>query len=326
MKSILSSCAQDFMRLLTNALFWVLTATLAVIVLVVNLALPKEVAPDTVEKLTYNAPADLAFGVPAESEAALREAVRQGDAIGFLFADDGVTIVHPGFSEKTLNIYMLELEFAQSGAMPALLNVSYLDEAAKEIPFNLRFTPIFIAFEALVIGFILGGALMLAEKQDGTVRALRVSPFGTAKYVLSKTLLFSLLGTLYASLICLLTIGTSVNWGVFLPLSFVGTAVFTMIGLAYTAPFRDMSGWFFSMALLLSVNMLPVISYSSPAFTPLWMRLIPSYPILMAYRRAVFGGSIDTWFVVISIASWCVASYLLAVVFVRKKHLRGVRA
>lgn len=326
MKSILSTCVQDSKRLLTNALFWVLTATLAVIVLVVDLALPKEMASQTVQELTYNAPAGLAFGTPAESELALREAVQDGTAVGFVFGNDGVTIVHPGFSQKTLQIYLLELQYAQSGTMPEIVNITYLDEAAKEIPFNLLFTPVFIAFEALMTGFILGGALMLAEKQDGTVRALRVSPFNAAKYVISKTLLFSLIGMVYASLICLLTVGISVNWGLFLLLSFLGTAIFTMIGLAYTSPFHDMSGWFFSMVVLLSVNMLPVISYTSPSFTPFWMRLIPSYPILMAYRSAMFGGAVDIWYIAISIASWCVVSYLLAVVFVQRKHLKGVKA
>ena len=177
-----------------------------------------------------------------------------------------------------------------------------------------------------MVGFILGGALMLAEKQDGTVRALRVSPFGAAKYVLAKTLLFSLIGTVYASLICLMTVGVSIQWGLFLLLSFFGTAIFTMIGLAYTSPFRDMSGWFFSMVVLLSVNMLPVISYSSPSFTPLWMRLIPSYPILMAYRAAMFGGSIDLGYTIAAILIWGTVSYLLARIFVAKNHLKGARA
>ena len=325
MKSICSTCVQDIKRLLTNALFWVLTATLAVIVLVVNLALPKEMAPETMQELTYQAPAGLAFGTPAESEQALREAVQDGAAVGFVFAEEGVTIVHPGFSEKTLNIYQLELQYAMRGTMPAIVEVTNLDEAAKEIPFNLLFTPVFIAFEALMTGFILGGALMLAEKQDGTVRALRVSPFGAVNYVIAKTLLFSLIGTVYAALICLLTVGVSVNWALFLLLSFFGTAIFTMIGLAYTSPFHDMSGWFFSMVVLLSVNMLPVISYSNPAFTPFWMRLIPSYPILMAYRGAMFGGTVDFWPVALSIAYWCAVSFLLAVVFVQRKHLKGVK-
>jgi len=321
-RSILVTCVQDVKRLLTNALFWVLTATLVVIVLVVDLALPKEASLETATLMTWNAPAGLMFGTPAESEEALREAVRQGDAIGFIFEEDELTIVNPGFAEQTLNIFVLEL--MQQGFEP--VQVQSLDTAAREIPFNLRFTPVFLCFEALMVGFILGGALMLAEKQDGTVRALRVSPLGATKYVLSKTLLFSLIGMLYATLICVFTVGVSINWGAFLLLSFVGTAVFTMIGLAYTTPFHDMSGWFFSMVVLLSVNMLPVISFSSPSFTPFWMRLIPSYPILMAYQSAMFGGSFDIGYTLLAIGVWLAVSYLLAVLFVAKKHLKGAKS
>ena len=322
MNSILLTCVQDVKRLLTNALFWVLTATLLIIVLVVDLALPKETLSAELATLTWNAPETLSFGTPAQSEDALREAVGKGDAVGFVFDEEGLTIVHPGFSEKSLNIYLLEL---MHGGLTPVETVT-LDAQAKEIPFNLRLTPIFICFEALMVGFILGGALMLAEKQDGTVRALRVAPFGAAKYILAKTLLFSLIGTVYASLICLMTLGASIHWGSFLLLSFFGTAMFTMIGLAYTSPFRGMSGWFFSMVVLLSVNMLPVISYSSPAFTPFWMRLIPSYPILMAYRAAMFGGSIDHGYTIGAIVIWGAVSYLLARIFVAKNHLKGARA
>ena len=321
MKSILSICAQDLKRLLNNALFWVLTGTLAVIVLVVDLALPKELVQEDYTLVTFQAPAGFALGEAVESDEALKEAVREGDAIGVSFGVDGITIVHPGYSAQTLNGIALAL----TGVQAAQIQTQLLDESAREIPFHLISTPIFICFEALMVGFILGGALMLAEKQDGTVRALRVSPLSTARYIISKTLLFSLIGTFYASLICVLTAGMSINWGLFLSLSFCGTAIFTMIGLAYTTPFRDMNGWFFSMVVLLSVNMLPVISYSSPSFTPPWMRLIPSYPILMAYRSAMFGGAIDRWDTIIAIVIWGAISYLLAHVFVWRNHLRGVR-
>lgn len=322
MKSILSACAQDGKRLLTNALFWVLTGTLAVIVLVVDLALPKETSQQDYRLVTYHAPAALASLDRVESEEALREAVRQGDAIGVSFDANQLTIVHPGYSEQTLNAIALEL----AGTQPAQIQTILLDEHARTVPFHLTSTPIFICFEALMVGFILGGALMLSEKQDGTIKALRVSPLSASKYILAKTLLFSVIGMLYASLICILTVGVSINWGLFLLLSFCGTAIFTMIGLAYTTPFRDMSGWFFSMVVLLSVNMLPVISYTSPMFTPLWMKLIPSYPILMAYRSALFGGAFDLWYTVVAISAWGVGSYLLAQIFVQKKHLRRAGA
>jgi len=317
-KTLFSTCAQDVKRLLTNALFWVLTGTLAVIVLVVDLALPKEMSQQSYRLVTYNAPAAFTAGEAQASFDALKQAVREGDTIGVSFDADGITIVHPGYFEQTLNAVALEL----SGISAAPIETLLLNEQAKAVPFHLTSTPIFICFEALMVGFILGGALMLAEKQDGTVRALRVSPLRTGTYIVSKTLLFSVIGVIYASLICLLTVGVSIDWGLFLFLSFFGTAIFTMIGLAYTTPFHDMSGWFFSMVVLLSVNMLPVISYSSPAFTPFWMKLIPSYPILMAYRAALFGGSFDRWGTLVSIAAWSGISYLLARIFVRKNHLR----
>ena len=318
MTSILSSCAQDTKRLLTNALFWVLTGTLAVIVLVVDLALPKQMSQQDFRLVTFNAPAAFSIGEAEESYVALKQAVREGDAIGVSFGADGLTIVHPGYSEQTLNAIALEL----SGTQPLQVQTRLLSEHARTIPFHLASTPIFICFEALMVGFILGGALMLSEKQDGTVRALRVSPLSAAKYILSKTLLFSVIGMVYASLICVLTVGVSINWGLFLLLSFCGTAIFTLIGLAYTTPFRDMSGWFFSMVVLLSVNMLPAISYLSPTFTPFWMKLIPSYPILMAYRSALFGDAFDLRYTAIAIAAWAMISYLLAHLFVQKKHLR----
>ena len=319
MKRVFLICAQDMKRLLTNALFWVLTGTLAVIVLVVDLALPKEAAQQNLRVYTYQAPAAFSAGEAVESRDALRQAVREGDAVGFSFGEGNITIVHPGFSAQTLEAIALEL----SGVQPAPVATKTLNETAKEIPFHLTSTPIFICFEALMVGFILGGALMLSEKQDGTVRALRVSPLTTGQYIISKTLLFSLIGTVYASLIGLLTVGLAVDWWLFLGLSFFGTAIFTMIGLAYTTPFRDMSGWFFSMVVLLSVNMLPVISYTSPSFTPFWMRLLPSYPSLMAYRHALFGGAYDAGETWLSIAAWGAVAYLLANRLVGNKHLKG---
>ena len=319
MKTIWYACVQDVKRLLTNALFWVLTGTLLVIVLVVDLVLPKELAAEDYTLVTYQAPAEMSDGESVESFAALEEAVRKGNAIGVSFGTDELTIVHPGYAEQTLNALALGL----SGVQPVAIQTEQLDENAREIPFHLSSTPIFICFEAIMVGFILGGALMLSEKQDGTVRALRVSPLTTGQYIVSKTLLFSLIGTVYASLIGLLTVGLAVDWWLFLGLSFFGTAIFTMIGLAYTTPFRDMSGWFFSMVVLLSVNMLPVISYTSPSFTPFWMRLIPSYPILMAYRHALFGGAYDAGETWLSIAAWGAIAYLLAYRLVGNKHLKG---
>jgi len=322
MKGILYLCVQDFRRLLTNALFWVLAGTLVVIVLVVDLALPKEIAPESYGIATFNLSITIPNTEVMDSEEAVREAVRGGDVIGLIGDADGVTVIHPGLSDKTIYAIMLTLSGGQSQEIP----VEILNASSEVIPFNLRMAPVFICFEALITGLILGGALMLAEREDGTVNALRISPVGTTRYLLSKSLLFSLIGTLYSTLICVFTVGFDISWGVFLPLTFFGTLIFTLLGLAYTTLFREMSGWFFSMAVLLGINMLPVVAYTSPAFSPLWMKFIPSYPILFAFEKAVFGGTSDALYTILSIAGWCIVSYLIASLMISKLFLKEVRA
>lgn len=173
-------------------------------------------------------------------------------------------------------------------------------------------TPIFICFEALIIGFILGGALMLSEKEEGTFRALRIAPMGVDRYLISKTVLFSIIAVLYALLMAIFCVGFGFSVPRFVLLSFFGAAIFSLIGLAFTTLFKDMSSWFFSMALLLSINMLPVVAYMEPSFSPLWIRVIPSYSMIFAYEKILFGMDGASISVVLTVAGWCIGAYLLS--------------
>ena len=321
MKGILSLGIQDFKRLLTNALFWVLTVTLIVIILVVNFALPGKLDMDDHEIVTYNLTGFDLYARALGSEDAVFEAVKNGNAIGIIGESDGLTIVHPNLSEKMLNSLLLPF----TGMAPQELTVEFIKEIKEPVPFNKSMVPILICFEALITGVILGGALMLAEKEDGTVNALRIAPVGAFKYLMSKTILFSIIGTLYAALICLFCIGFSIAWVPFLLLSFSGTAIFTLMGLAFTTLFKDMSSWFFSITLLLTINMLPVISYSSPSFAPLWIKLIPSYPILFSFNKAFFGGDINALYTIGVLAVWCFVACIAAHIMIRKLFLKGGR-
>jgi len=93
---------------------------------------------------------------------------------------------------------------------------------------------------------------------------------------------------------------------------------FSLIGLAFSSLFKDLSSWFFSMVLLLSINMLPVISFSEPSFSPLWMILIPSYPMLFAFERILFGISGSNLSAVLTVAGWSIGSYLLSRMMVNR--------
>jgi len=308
MNGLLALGIQDFKRLLKNALFWVITATLVVIILVINFALPQNIAEEDYSIYTYNTDYS-GLSTAVGSEAELRQMVKENEAIGLLGADDGsITILHSGLSEKTVRSIMVMLYSSSKTEV----EVKSINESDQTIPFNERMTPVFICFEALIIGFILGGTLMLSEKEEGTIRALRISPMGIDRYLISKTLLFSIIGTLYALLMAFFCVGFGFSILRFILLSFFGAAIFSLIGLAFTTFFKDMSSWFFSMALLLSFNMLPVVAYMEPSFSPLWIKVIPSYSMIFAYEKILFGMNGASLSVVFTVGGWCIGAYLLS--------------
>lgn len=315
MNALLALMLQDCKRLLSNALFWVISVTLLAIVLLVNFALPKSLLPETARIVTFQTTPKIP-AEPLQNEAELYRLVAEERAIGLIGAPDGsIRVVHSGISEKIVRALIL-----QAYAQEADLELSVVTLAADkgEIPFNLRVLPMFICFEALVIGFILGGALLLAEKECGVIRALRISPMGVDRYMLAKTLLFSLIGIVYAGLMVVFCIGLQVAWLPFVLLSFLGAALFALLGLVFAAPFRDMNSWFFSMAVLLSLNMLPAAAYAAPSFFPRWLRFIPSYALISAYEKILFDIGESIVPAVLNVSVWCVCIYLIGRVWLNK--------
>ncbi|MBS4535660.1 ABC transporter permease [Clostridium sp. D2Q-14] len=309
MSGILALGIQDFKRLLTNALFWVITATLVLIIVLINFALPENISEEGYHIFSYYTDyyADQTTAVSSEEE--LRQAVKENGTIGLLGNDDGsITVLNPGLSEKTVRAMMTVLHDPSD----TYVEVESINENNTAIPFNKRMTPVFICFEALIIGFILGGALMLSEKEEGTIRAMRIAPMGADKYLISKTVLFSIIAVLYALLMAFFCIGFDFSIFHFVLLSFFGASIFSLIGLAFTTFFRDMSSWFFSMALLLSVNMLPVVAYSEPSFSPLWLRMIPSYSLIFAYENILFGMGRSLLPTVFTVIGWSIGAYLIS--------------
>ncbi len=161
-------------------------------------------------------------------------------------------------------------------------SVESLEPAPQPIALNLKGIPVFLIFEAGILGFLLVAVFIFQEKQEGTIRAYRASPGGAFAYLGSKTMVFVLLSVLYgAGVIAAGAImGARPNLaGTLLALAGASAAI-TLGGLGFACYFSNLSGWFFPGLGLLILNILPFFSYANPAFSPWWMDLIPSYPYL----------------------------------------------
>ncbi len=323
MKKILSLLVQDTKLLIRNALFWVVTATLVIIVLVVHFLIPGDFDTGKQSIVSYNMEINHPFIVSLDCAEAVNDSVKKEGTVGFIQEGDTIKLIHPGLSEKAQNAIVAAFFGEVSNED---IKIVSLRENTGKIPGNIRLTPVFICFEALISGFLMAGILLLEEKEGKTIKAYRVSPAGTIHYVCGKMLLFSIMGTVYSLLLAVLITGFQFEWISFILLAFLSSALFTLFGLSVTVFFRDISSWFSISIVVLTVNMLTMVSYSSPSFSPAWIRLIPSYPIIFGFEEVLFGtagGISDVLFLVLAEAS---VLFVVSCALVNKVLLKSERS
>jgi hypothetical protein len=224
---------------------------------------------------------------------------RQPSKVGVVYTG---SLKHPHFeiitsntvSEQNLGLLEASLSYAitQLQGKPAdNLKVEFIYSPTAPPPFNLKFVPIMLVFEVVLLGFFIAAVLMFQEKQEGTLRAYRVTPARAMQYILSKTALFIVLSVAYGLPILLFGFGFNVNYGLLLLLVSLSSALMTLLSLAIAVFFRNLSEWFFVGVAVLVINSLPMISYSLPSFSPAWMTWIPSYPAVFATRDVLFNAA-----------------------------------
>ncbi len=310
--------AADARLIIKNIFLWITVGFLVLIIITVNFFLPEETAVETVAVAHYG------MGLPglpkAESIEALTEMVRKDDKLIGIYETNGeVTALVNNLSEKQTRAGLSRF-FEKENQVP--VNYSYTSEVIEPAPFNKRMAPVMISLEAVMTGILLAGVIMLTEKERGITRAYRVSPPGAAGYVLSKTILFSLIGTAYSFLIALFTAGFDIHIGPFLLLSFIVSALFTLMGMTVSVFIKSISTWLMLMAFLIGINTVVLFAYIFPSVSMDFMKVLPAYPMIFAFERTMFGpaGYSGNGFGVLTL--WTAGLFILCLICVHFRLLK----
>lgn len=275
-------------------------------------------------------------GVVYTDEAVFRaDLERQPGKVGVVFSggpDAPVfeIITNSAISEANLRLLEVSLDHAilelRGVAQDAFL-VEYLRPINPLPAFNVRFVPVILVFEVVLLGFLIAAVMMFQEKQESTLRAYRVSPAGAWTYILSKNALFLALSLAYGLPILLLAFGAEFN----LPLTFLllalSSLLMTTLSMAIAVFFNNLSEWFFAGVAILVLNSLPMISYGLPAFAPAWLTWLPSYSAVFATRDVLFNAATfgDILPTVIYLAALTVLTFAAAYTAIRYKLLKEGR-
>ncbi len=300
---------QDLAIALRNGFHYVVLILALLCIVLVNFAIPGE-AKTTPREIFLDATPDKVLevflreqGVEAErfySDRETLEAELKGNrnTIGIIFTGNlgnpRVTVIHQGTeSQRILNVLESTIEGAleMAGAAPpreAAFDVELLRREAPPVPFNKGMLPLFMVLEVIMFGFVIIAVMVFQEKEEGSIRAFRVSPAGVLEYILSKASVNVLMGLVYGLLIVIFTMGFNVNFLNLLVLIILASFLMTLAGLFLSVFFNNISEFIFVALGVVLLTMLPAISYMYPSFAPAFVTWIPSYPVVFGMREIIF--------------------------------------
>ncbi|KAB3533499.1 ABC transporter permease [Alkaliphilus pronyensis] len=345
LKGLMNLFKKDMIIALRNSLFWVLIVTLILMIGMVRFLIPDEIQL-TDNRLIFDNSQDKALekallygGLSEEnilqSEEEVIEGVRENSqSIGIIYEGSlespRFTVVHHGKinpqQKKLIDASLKGLMSALTGTnTEEAYQLEFIRPQAPPISKKLTTIPTLLVFEVLILGFMYIALFMFQEKEEGSIRAYRISPGNTSQYILSKTLVFTVVGLVYGFSLVLLTVGTDFNF-LYLALTIVlGSALYTFLGGIVGVFFNNISEWFAIGVSLLVINMIPIISSLYPAFSPKFVTYIPSYSILLIFNEILFPTGKQLFSTTLAIVALTIVAYIACHLLVENKLMKEGR-
>ena len=307
-KQFLNVFIRDWLLTIRNGLLWFVLIFLLILVIMVRFVIPEKI--DLTEEQYI---ADLTeqkkilgfmqqkgmdeSGILTDEETLDEMMSKNKNAFGIVIRDRNerteITIKsHGEIAERNINLIKASfnsmIRMMEGRTNYSLIKFRVLRENIPTIPLNKSFIPVFLIFEIIVLGFFFIAVQVFDEKMEGSVNTYRMSPSGTINYIMSKNLVFLILGIIYGLSFILLTIGSGINYLYLFILLILGLSFMTILGLAVAVFFKNLSEWFATGMFIMIIVMLPTFSYMYPVFAPPYITYIPSYIMMFTAREIVF--------------------------------------
>jgi len=150
--------------------------------------------------------------------------------------------------------------------------------------------PIFIAYMGSLMGFFIVMAYIFYDKAEGVIRAFAVTPSSIWKYLISKVFVILTTVVVSSSIITIPVMGGQPNYLLFYIFLIITTFAIASLGLLVASFFDSISKAFGVMYAIMISLMIPAFSYYIPSFDPLWIRFIPTYPLLQGFKEILLNG------------------------------------
>ncbi|NLG89163.1 MAG: ABC transporter permease [Clostridiaceae bacterium] len=189
--------------------------------------------------------------------------------------------------KKILEAHVMGWAALETGYEPNSY-VTVLESNNPDIPANKGMLPVFLVMESAFMGFFMIAAYVFQDKEEGTIKAYAVTPAKIWQYLLSKVLVFVLFGWVSGLLATIIIMGPGIRYLQFMLLLTSASIFGSMLGLIAAGLFTSFTkamNVIFVVAFVLGITVIP---YYMPSFSPVYIRILPTYPLLFAFREVLF--------------------------------------
>ncbi len=199
-----------------------------------------------------------------------------------------------GYESKRLKnlLYMLHSEAVDTATLKAAIDqqeVLVLSPKGSRLSDRENFLPVFLTLNGSFMSLFIIAAYVFLDKQEGIIKAYAVTASPVSNYLISKSAVVVTTSLVTSAITLVPIVLFKVNYGL-LVLLLVPSAFFAaFLGLIVTSFYRNISQSFGVLFGLIVLMMLPSISYMLPSWEPQWMRLIPTYYLIQAFKEVMMG-------------------------------------
>ena len=201
----------------------------------------------------------------------------------------------PKWLEEYLEIYINDLFSllnpqldAYSKSTLSKVSTKTLQENSRaEIPFNKSLLPPLYMMLCGIIGMFTMISLVGQERTDLTIRAFIVSPGKIGEFILSKHIIILFTGLLSFSIMYIPLMGIK-TYPVALLIIFLTILIGSSIGILLASFFNNPMAAMIWVLLFMIIFSLPSVSLFMPGFSPLWLRVIPSFYTIFGLDAVMF--------------------------------------
>jgi hypothetical protein len=165
--------------------------------------------------------------------------------------------------------------------------IKILEAESGNLSDRLNILPVFLTMNAGFMGLFIIASYVFLDKGEGTIRAFAVTPGKVWQYLGAKVGVILVTGIVSGLISVIPLAGDRANY-LYLTVLLICTNIFgSALGLFIASFFDSMQkamGWLYVVILILGAA---GISYFVPSFSPLIIRVLPSYPMFYGFREAL---------------------------------------